>query len=118
MTKYRNQKVEYAGHVFDSLKERDRYIELDLLQKVGRIFNLKLQPKYELLPAQKGERAITYIADFAYDEKYWTSDPPPREVYRRVVEDVKSKPTRTESYVIKRKLFKSKYDWIEFREVL
>jgi hypothetical protein len=101
--------------MFDSIKEKDRYIELKLLEKAGLISRLKLQPKFELIPKQESERAVMYYADFQYREKYWTAEPPPRFAYREVVEDVKG--VKTKDYIIKRKLFKQKYPWITFREV-
>ena len=118
MSKYGNKRVEYAGHKFASQKERDRYIELALLEKAGRIRDLELQPKFEVLPATKGERAVNYIADFAYTDKI-IRYPHGQEVRCRVVEDVKSAATaKDKTYVIKRKLFKIAFPHIEFREVL
>lgn len=108
--KYSNNKKEYNGKAFDSLKELRRFKELELLEQVGEINNLKTQVKYELIPAQKEpdtkgpkgglrkgrviERPVTYIADFVYEDKDGNT----------VVEDVKSPITRTPQYIIKRKL--------------
>ena len=105
--KYRNQKTEVNGILFDSKKEANRYIELLLLEKAGQIQNLQLQVKFVLIPAQyekvysekrhayvKGdcyERACTYKADFVYEENGQT-----------VVEDTKG--FKTADYRIKRKL--------------
>ena len=91
--KYGNRKV--AG--FDSQREFNRYAELKLLERAGRISDLKRQVKYELIPAQYGEngrclyRATNYIADFVYTENGKT-----------VVEDCKG--FRTDVYQIKKKL--------------
>ena len=134
MSKYRNSKVEYDGHIFDSKSEMQRYCELKLLAKAGKIASLRLQVPFELIPAQyrptgeiykKGdkagqpkikciERAVTYIADFVYVEieKY----PDGRTVAGNIiVEDVKG--MRTKDYIIKRKLFRWRYPEYEFREV-
>ena len=46
MNKYHNKKIIYNGIKFDSIKEKNRYIELKLLERAGLIKNLKLQ--YEL----------------------------------------------------------------------
>lgn len=97
MNKYHNSKVVVDGHVFDSKKEAYRYKELSLLEKSHIISNLKLQPKYLLIPSQrradgKTERAITYIADFEYLNNKG----------EKVVEDVKG--VKTTEYKIKRKL--------------
>ena len=84
---------------FDSRKEARRYQELKLLERAGKITDLKCQVKFELIPAQYEdgkcvERAVTYIADFVYTEGR-----------QLVVEDVKSAITRKQKeYVIKRKL--------------
>jgi hypothetical protein len=110
--KYGNKKVVYDGIVFDSVKEKRRYIELKLLEKAGKIQDLELQKAFILIPAQyeqtnevytKGkkagqpkqgkclEKAVTYKADFCYIENG-----------KRVVEDTKG--FKTKDYVIKRKL--------------
>lgn len=98
--KYRNKKTEIDGILFDSKKEAARYAELKLLEKAGVIKNLELQPKFELMPKQKGkyrnERNCVYIADFMYKEN--------GEI---VVEDTKGMKTR--DYIIKRKLMLEKH---------
>lgn len=106
MNKYRNKKTIVNGIVFDSKKESDRYYELLLLKKAGKISNLELQKEFLLLPAENGERAIKYIADFVYIENG-----------KMIVEDVKG--VRTQAYIIKRKLFKHKFcsEHVIFREV-
>lgn len=104
MTKYSNKKTVIDGIAFDSKKEAGRYLELKLLLKAGQISDLQLQVAYELVPKQKGERAVKYIADFVYIENGKT-----------IVEDAKG--FKTEKYIIKRKLFKYKYPECEFREV-
>ena len=106
MNKYGNKKTIVNGIVFDSQKEANRYRELILLQKAGEISNLERQKSYLLLPAGHGERAVKYIADFVYMENG-----------KLIVEDVKG--FKTKEYIIKRKLFKSKYcsDNVIFREI-
>ena len=110
--KYRNKKVIVNGEIFDSEKEYKRYRELLLLEKAGAITDLQRQVKFVLIPAQyetferygkRGqrikdgkrciERGVDYYADFVYKENG-----------KQIVEDTKSDPTRTESYIIKRKL--------------
>ena len=93
MNKYGAKKVKAPdGQVFDSTKEFQRYGVLRLLERAGKISNLRRQVSFELIPKQEGERACTYIADFCYtDEK---GD--------LIVED--SKGFRTDAYKIKRKL--------------
>ena len=79
------------GQVFDSVKEYQRWGELRILERAGRISNLRRQVKYELIPKQEGERACNYVADFVYTENGKT-----------VVEDVKG--FKTPEYRLKRKL--------------
>lgn len=83
-----------TGYVFDSKKEFIRWCELRILERAGKISDLKRQVKFELIPKQEGERACTYVADFVYCQDGKT-----------VVEDCKG--FRTEAYKIKRKLMLS-----------
>lgn len=80
-----------GGHA--STKEHDRAIQLKLWQRAGVISNLREQVPYELIPAQEGERACKYIADFVYTDN---------ETGQTIVEDTKG--FRTPEYRIKRKL--------------
>lgn len=87
MMKYGNRKVVVDGITFASQKEADRYWELKLLQRAGRISDLQLQREFELIPAQyetyprygktgkrlqDGKRCVekscTYKADFCYKQ--------------------------------------------------
>ena len=100
------------GTVFDSYKEARRWDELLLLQKAGKITELRRQVEYELIPAQyetyerygkKGQRLkdgvrllehkCVYRADFVYTDA---------ETGENIVEDTKG--VRTPDYIIKRKL--------------
>ena len=109
-SKYSNKKVNIDGITFDSMKEANRYRELKLLEKVGEISNLVLQPVYVLLESfeYKGEkiRAIKYLGDFEYVDSKTGS---------KVLEDTKG--FKTKDYLIKVKLLKSKYLDIDFREL-
>ena len=110
MNKYNAQKFTVYGITFDSRREAKRYQELYFLQQAGKITDLELQKRFELIPAQyetyprygkKGQRlkdgkkcvekAVVYVADFVY---YHNGE--------LVVEDTKG--VRTEAYIIKRKL--------------
>lgn len=86
MAKYRNRKTSLYGKVFDSSKEASRYGELFLMQRAGKISNLRQQVKFVLIPAQYEEyerrsektgkvlkpgrklieKECSYIADFVY----------------------------------------------------
>lgn len=112
------------GTVYDSKKERSRAIQLEMLQRAGKIKDLKRQVPFELIPAQyetverygKGgkrlkdgkkliERKCEYVADFTYIDV---------ETGEYVVEDAKG--VRTKEYVIKRKLMLHVHG-IKLREV-
>ena len=124
MAKYKNKHCVVNGIAFDSYAEGRRYAYLTMLQKSGRISNLRTQVQYELIPAQRAkstdvykrgprkgepkpgyiiENAVKYIADFVYVQDGKT-----------VVEDVKGK--RTKDYIIKRKLMLYVHN-IKIREV-
>ena len=123
-SKYGNRKTVVDGITFDSKKEANRFRELQLLERAGKITALQRQVKYVLIPTQreftneiykKGahyghfkpgkvlEKECSYIADFAYiqDGAY-------------IVEDTKG--VRTEAYKIKRKLMLERYG-IQVKEV-
>lgn len=92
-SKYRNTVVEYDGYKFDSKGERDRYVQLKLLERAGVISDLQVHVPFQLVPKDGKERAICYEADFVYMEKG-----------ERVVEDFKG--YKTDVYKIKRRLMK------------
>lgn len=95
MSKYHSRKIVTPEGKFDSKREYERWCELKLLERAGRIRDLRRQVRYNLVPAQynkiRNERPVDYIADFVYLQNG-----------RTVVEDVKGK--RTPEYIIKRKL--------------
>ena len=102
MSKYRNEQAASSDRkVFSSKRERNRYEELLLLHKMGKITKPRCQPSYELIPAQEGERAVHYFADFVYAEMV---DGVPGPLH---VEDTKGFKTR--DYIIKRKLMLHRY---------
>ena len=90
-SKYKNKEVVYNGINFKSTKERDRYIDLLLLERNGQIKDLELQPRYKLIDGVKfsdGSRAkpaLRYTADFRYIDC---------RTGELIVEDVKSKITK------------------------
>jgi len=125
-TKYNATKVTIDGHTFDSKHEANRYLELKLLERAGTIADLRMQVEYELIPNQWDieerygkngrrlkpkevllERKCCYVADFVYTDN---------RTGETVVEDTKSKATRTPEYIIKRKLMLHKLG-IRVREV-
>lgn len=116
--KYKNKKTEYNGIVFDSKKEKDRYLLLKEAEEKGVIQNLTLQPKFELIPSIKEtyikklktkekecertvQLAITYTADFSYNKDGV-----------KVIEDVKPSPkVLPKEFCLKLKLFRWKYGY-------
>ena len=109
-SKYKNRHSTVAeGLTFHSEKEARRYAELKLLQKVGEVLEIELQPAFELQPGYRRNgkyiRPITYKADFRIT---WKDG-------RVTVEDVKG--YKTEKYQIKKKILLFKYPELDFMEV-
>ena len=99
MNKYHAKKVVFNGIRFDSKHERDRYVELILMEKAKAIQDLKIQQRFPLIAKSKYGREIVYVADFTY---YENGD--------LVVEDAKSSITRKNPvYRLKRRMFMEKY---------
>lgn len=113
--KYNNRKVTINGEQFDSQKEANRYCELLLLQRAGKIKDLQRQVKFVVIPSitidrKVVERECSYIADFVYID----------ETGEKVVEDVKGYRDPSSAgyakFVIKRKLMLWRHG-IRIREV-
>ena len=130
--KYHNVETQVAGIRFQSLKEARRYEYLMRCVELGVIEDLRLQVDFTLqegYTTAAGERirAIRYKADFTYkvksagydhilqmdiaDIEYWRGLFPGA----MVIEDTKTRGTRTKEYKIKRKLMADK--GYEIREV-
>lgn len=123
--KYHNtpaERVTASGAVlrFDSQKEARRYDVLAARLQAGQIRDLRLQVEFTLQEAYtdtegRRVRAIRYKADFTYKERdaaeeaVASSKGWPCESWRYVVEDVKSRATKTQKYVIKKKLLKERF---------
>ena len=117
-SKYHNsptERITTSGAVlhFDSQKEARRYDHLAALEKAGKIRDLRLQVDFTLQEAYtdtegRRVRAIRYRADFTYyrPAAYWTGKGVA--LWDLVVEDVKSRATRTKEYLLKRKMLKDK----------
>lgn len=114
-SKYYSKKIKIGDLTFDSKKEAERFQQLSLLQRAGKIKNLQRQVPFVLIPAQYEEvktytpkqhkekiekklveRKVKYIADFVYMDANG----------ELVVEDVKGykRSTAYAEYAIKRKL--------------
>ncbi len=91
--KYKNVKVNVDGIRFDSKKEAARYKDLKLLLLGGVISHLELQPQIALMC--NGAKIGFYRPDFRYFDK---------QANATIVEDVKSKPTKTAVYNLKKRI--------------
>lgn len=108
--KFHAQKTVIDGVVYDSKKESRRAVELQHLERAGKIKNLERQKRFILQEGfvnNQGQkiRPISYLADYYYEENG-----------QKIVEDVKSPATRTQVYMLKKKLFQFKYPNIKFIE--
>lgn len=111
--KYHNEPDSRGDLHFDSRKEARRFDELMVLLRAGRIRNLQLQRQYTLQESyvtETGERvrAIRYVADFAY-ERPAEPDCTGTVHWLPVVEDVKSRATKTAQYEMKKKLLRERF---------
>ena len=115
-SKYHNrhtERVAPSGTVirFDSQREARRYDNLMAWQKTGEIKDLRLQVDFTLQEAYtdtegRRVRAIRYRADFTYLRRLMGRE---GHTWALVVEDVKSRGTRTNDYLLKRKLMKERF---------
>lgn len=107
MNKFNAVKTIVEGITFHSAGEARRYCDLRLMQRVGEISDLSLQPEFVLqepFTDSSGvkHRAIKYRADFKYleDDKW-------------VIEDFKGH--ITVEFNLKKKLFLKRYPEFKFR---
>lgn len=98
--KYRNVPSEADGIKFDSKKERDRYVDLKLIEKAGGIKDLKVQPKFTF------PMGFSYYADFEYFDCA---------LNKIIVEDTKG--VKTQVFNLKRKCMDYFYPDLELRIV-
>ena len=126
-SKYHNtptERVTASGAVlrFDSQKEARRFDVLTARLSAGQIRDLRLQVDFTLQEAftdteGKRVRAIRYKADFTYWERDAAEESKapvtgwPCDSWRFVVEDVKSKATKTAKYAMKKKLLKDRFGY-------
>lgn len=125
--KYGAKKCSLMGASFDSRLEGNRAIFLLGALKEGKIRNLRRQVEFELIPRQTykvekqlktkvkevertAEQKCSYVADFVYEKRMLDG------TWQAVVEDTKSKVTRTADYIIKRKLMLFRHG-IRIREI-
>ena len=92
MTKYNARRVVTEEGAFDSQREHKRWGDLKLMERAGKVKDLKRQVKFELIPRIGKFRPIFFVADFTY--RTISGD--------LVVED--SKGYRNRLYLLKRRL--------------
>lgn len=107
MSKYNAKKITIDGIEFASRKEASRYAELKGMERAGIIRDLKMQEEFELIPKCGKERPAKYHADFSYTVTA---------TGEKVVEDVKSRATKTKDYILRRKLMNWRHG-IQIQEV-
>jgi len=110
VNKYGAKPTYVGGTRFASTREAKRYTVLAFMEKAGEIRGLMLQPRFEMtVLAPNGEviKVGHYTADFEYE-----SAPD----WKRVVEDVKAPPSRTEAYQLRKRIVEAQYG-ISIREV-
>lgn len=98
-SKYGNRKVNVGGETFDSQHEHQQWVILKLMERAGKIKDLRRQVKFVLIPAQRDasgkllEKECSYYADFVYHDFA---------LGKEVVADAKG--AKTDVYKIKKKL--------------
>ena len=106
--KYGAKVVHVNGLRFDSQREAARYAELTLLVAAGEIYDLEIHPGFPLMVAElrtDGPPTVfhtigMYHADFKYRNM---------RTGNVIVEDVKSKPTKTEAYALRKKFVEAQH---------
>lgn len=115
-TKYGNKKVTEDGITFDSIRERDRWLELKQLERAGEISNLERQPKFYLF----GSKSQVLIRSKGYPNgrrAYWKGD----FAYfcsrrnKRICEDAKG--FRTQIFILKKAVVEACYPGLEIVEI-
>lgn len=114
--KYRSIAREIDGIKFPSKKEARRYSELKLLERAGKITDLKVHQRFSI--DINGQHVCDYVADFVYNVTKTAEDPQHGHILivsiDTVVEDVKG--FKTDVYKLKRRLMKA-VRGIEIKEV-
>ena len=104
--KYNAKKQIYKGMKFDSKKELTRYLVLEQMQKNNYISELELHPMIPLIV--NGIKIGKYTADFKYKNNNG-------EV---IIEDVKSKITKTRDYILRKKILATYRPPIFIKEII
>jgi len=111
--KYHAQAVRVDGILFHSQREAARYQELKLLARAGLITDLEIHPGWPLIITEEGGPPFVfhtvgmYHADFRYKDL---------RAVTWVVEDVKSQPTTTAAYKLRKRIVEARYR-IQIQEI-
>ncbi len=102
-SKFNNRKVQYDGHMFDSVAEYEHYIKLRLMEQSGLISDLEVHKPFIIFDgfrnvAGQKRRTKSYEVDFVYRDN---------ETGGKVYEDVKG--VSTAMFRLKRDLFERRY---------
>lgn len=100
--KFGNKKVVMDGITYDSRTEYNRFCELSLLERSGEISDLHHHVPFVLIDKSEYGSQIKYVADFTYKDKRG----------KFIVEDVKVEPTKTQLYLLKKRLLAERYGLI------
>ena len=95
--KYGNKKVTIDGIKFDSKWEGERYLYIKSLERAGRVKDLELQVRYNLIVNE--QKICAYIADFRYKRENKDGE------WHEIVEDAKG--VETPEFKLKKKLMKA-----------
>jgi len=101
--KYQAHAVRVDGILFDSQREAARYGELKLLAAAGHISSIEIHPGFPLIVKElyrvDGPEILHTVGMFHADFKYRD-----HRTASWVVEDVKSTPTKTEAYKLRKRI--------------
>lgn len=100
--KYHNKITVVEGITFDSKKEANFYLLLKMRERMKEINDLDLQPVFPIY-VDTPDRGRIDIGVFKADFRYWEDQT------LRVV-DVKSSVTKTEAYMLRKKLVEAIYN--------
>jgi len=95
--KYGNKKTVVNGIKFDSKWEAERYLYIKSLERAGRVKDLELQVRFNLIV--NDQKICAYIADFRYKREGKDGE------WHEIVEDAKG--VETPEFKLKKKLMKA-----------
>lgn len=102
------------GIRFASKKEANRYIELRLLEKAGKISHLVCQPRFDFMI--NGRPVVSRSERYPNGRQlYWKGDFAYFDGQKRIVEDVKG--VRTKEYKLKKAIVEAMHPAVRVREV-